>query len=234
MTRPGPAQGERLRPVFRTAVLASLALSPALLTSSCGTNEPHASNGSLAGETDAPELQTSEPDQEGGGEPALIAPRLRCANLADSLELPMVVITRLEETAASSGPPSYPAHCLIEGQIDGRTGTDGKPYAIGFELRMPLSNYRGRFFFQGGGGTDGVISPAIGDLLNTTTTNALSLGYAVVSTDGGHTGQTDVSFGLEPQARIDYGYNAVARTTQVGKSIVSQYYGHAPQRSYFV
>ena len=43
---------------------------------------------------------------------------------------------------------------------------------------------------------------------------ALERGYAVASTDGGHgTGQTDVLFGLDPQARSDYGYNAVGQVT---------------------
>ncbi len=41
------------------------------------------------------------------------------------------------------------------------------------------------------------------------------------------------AFGLDPQARTDYGYNAVDRTTLTGKSIVTSYYGRAPQYSYF-
>jgi pimeloyl-ACP methyl ester carboxylesterase len=233
--------------VPRTIVLPTLAILPALLTSACGAVD----DSSFDGENGAPEVRVAsralEASADGsassdlsaalgvGADLPLTSPRLRCADLAAKLSLNGVVLTKSEEVAASSGTPSYPAHCLVGGQIDARTGSDGKPYAIGFELRMPLSSYRGRFFFQGGSGTDGVLNPAFGDLLNTATTNALSLGYAVVSTDGGHnTGQTDVSFGLEPQARIDYGYNAVGRTTQVGKSIVARYYGSAPRRSYFV
>ena len=164
------------------------------------------------------------------------APRLTCADLASRVQLPGLVVSSAVEVPASSGSvPSYPAHCLLAGQLDARVGIDGKPYAIGFELRMPLTAYDRRFFFQGGGGTDGVINPAFGDLLNTSTTNALSRGYAVVSTDGGHaTGPADATFGLDPQARIDYGYNAVGRVTHVSKAILSTYYGRAPRRSYFV
>jgi Tannase and feruloyl esterase len=219
--------------VFRTTVLATIAISPALLTNACSSDH----DSSLDSEAVASEPRDPSGEQEAGkgaDDLALISPRLRCADVAAELSVSGVVIEKAEEAAASSGTPSSPAHCLVAGAIDGRTGIDGKPYAIGFELRMPLSGYRGRFFFQGGGGTDGVINPAVGDLLNTPTTNALSLGYAVVSTDGGHTGQADVSFGLEPQARIDYGYNAVGRTTQVAKAIVSRYYGSAPRHSYFV
>jgi feruloyl esterase len=150
--------------------------------------------------------------------------------------LPGLVVNTAEEVPASSGAElSYPAHCAIGGQLDARQGIDGKPYAIGFELRLPLENYSQRFFFQGGGGTDGVINPAYGDVINTAATNALTRGYAVASTDGGHaTGAADVSFGLDPQARSDYGYNAVGRVTLAAKAIIREFYGRAPARSYFV
>lgn len=159
-----------------------------------------------------------------------------CGELATHrLGVAGLVVTSAEQVSASSGAPSYPAHCRVTGQLDARQGLDGKPYAIGFELRLPLAHYVQRLFFQGGGGTDGAINPAYGDLINDTRTNALSLGYAVVSTDGGHaTGIADVSFGLDPQARIDYGYNAVGRSTEAAKALVRAFYGSAPQRSYFV
>ena len=162
---------------------------------------------------------------------------VQCAELATQwVGSTGVELSAVEEVPASfSGAPRYPEHCAVSGQIDARTGIDGRRYAIGFELRLPLENYAERFFFQGGGGTDGVINPAFGTLLNTTATNALTLGYAVVSTDGGHaTGAADVSFGLDPQARIDYGYNSVGRVTRVAKAIVRTFYGSAPRRSYFV
>lgn len=129
---------------------------------------------------------------------------------------------------------NYPAHCRVQGSINERTGIDGKPYAIGFEVRLPEA-WNGKFLFQGGGGTNGVLVPALGDLLNTTESNALSTGYAVASTDGGHnTGQADATFGLDPQARVDYGYNAVGTTTQAAKQIISRRYGRGPERSYLV
>ena len=88
------------------------------------------------------------------------------------------------------GPPApptatapVPAHCLIRGNINERTGIDGKPYAIGYELRLPAA-WNGKFFFQGGGGMDGVLRPAFGIIgSGVTPPNALSNGYAVVSTD---------------------------------------------------
>src|SRR5205809_891208 len=67
------------------------------------------------------------------------------------------------------------------------------------------------------------------------TGTALGRGYAVASTDGGHnTGQADVSFGIDPQARSDYGYNAVGQVTTVAKKIVQARYGQPPARSYLL
>src|SRR3954449_2761433 len=61
--------------------------------------------------------------------------------------------------AGVTGPA--PDHCLIRGKINERTGVDGKAYAIGYELRLPAT-WNGKFFFQGGGGVDGVLRPALG------------------------------------------------------------------------
>jgi hypothetical protein len=41
------------------------------------------------------------------------------------------------------------------------------------------------------------------------------------------------SFGLDPQARADYGYNALGTLTPLAKKIVGQFYGVAPSRSYY-
>jgi feruloyl esterase len=120
--------------------------------------------------------------------------------------------------------------------LNSRTGIDGKPYAIGFELRTPLpAAWNGKFFFQGGGGTNGFIVPATGNLLNAPTGTALARGYAVASTDGGHhAGQSDVLFGIDPQARSDYGYNAVGQVALVAKKMVQARYGQLPARSYLL
>jgi feruloyl esterase len=55
-----------------------------------------------------------------------------------------------------------PDHCLIRGKINERTGIDGKPYAVGYEVRLPAAGiWNGKFIFQGGGGVDGVVRPAL-------------------------------------------------------------------------
>src|SRR5690606_27203864 len=56
---------------------------------------------------------------------------------------------------------SLPAHCKVSGRINDRTGADGVRYGIGFELALP-EGWNGRFLFQGGGGLNGSIAPALG------------------------------------------------------------------------
>ncbi|MEO8057679.1 MAG: tannase/feruloyl esterase family alpha/beta hydrolase [Burkholderiales bacterium] len=168
----------------------------------------------------------------GGGSdaPATFA----CTDLTTAkLNIANLQVASAVEVAASG---ALPAHCKVNGALNARTGIDGKPYAIGFELRTPLpAAWNGKFFFQGGGGTNGFIVPATGNLLNAPTGTALERGYAVVSTDGGHdTGQSDVSFGIDPQARSDYGYNAVGQVTTVAKTIVQARFGRLPARSYLL
>lgn len=159
---------------------------------------------------------------------------LACAELGTAaLNLTGLRVVSAVEVAASD---TLPAHCQITGALNDRTGIDGKPYAIGFELRTPLPEaWNGKFFFQGGGGTNGVIVPATGNLLNAPSGTALALGYAVTSTDGGHaSGSSDATFGVDPQARSDYGYNAVGQVTVTAKQIVQAHFGRAPERSYFL
>lgn len=127
-----------------------------------------------------------------------------------------------------------PEHCKVNGRIDERAGADGKPYHTGFELRLPTA-WNGRFFYQGGGGNDGIVFPAIGR--NTGATgyrdNALTQGFAAVSTDAGHQSPTP-EFGLDPQARIEHAYRAHDRTATTAKALVASYYGRQADRSYFV
>ena len=64
-------------------------------------------------------------------------------------------------TGAALGEVNLPGHCLVQGAIDKRTGSDGQPYGIHFELRMP-DLWSQRLLFQGGGGLDGFLANALG------------------------------------------------------------------------
>lgn len=170
----------------------------------------------------------------GGGDSDSPPATLACADLTTAnLRIANLQVASAVEVAASG---ALPAHCKVNGALNARTGIDGRPYAIGFELRTPLpAAWNGKFFFQGGGGTNGFIVPATGNLLNAPTGTALERGYAVASTDGGHdTGQSDSTFAIDPQARSDYGYNAVGQVTTVAKRIIQARFGQRPARSYLL
>jgi len=125
-----------------------------------------------------------------------------------------------------------PAFCKVTGVIRDRIGADGKHYGIRFELRMP-ANWNHKFYFQGGGGLDGLVQPAVG-VAGRGAPTALERGYAVVSDDGGHEGPMDSSFGREQQARLDYAFESTPETARVARQLVATYYGSSPVHSYFV
>lgn len=145
--------------------------------------------------------------------------------------------TRLDSAAAvASGPVvpnshAVPAHCLVKGQMFPRKGADGQDYAIGFEMRLPQA-WNGRFYYQANGGIDGVVQPALGALGGGPLTGALAQGFAVISSDAGHTGRQNPRFGAESQARADYGYQAVGKLTPMAKALIVAAYGKGPDRSY--
>lgn len=155
-----------------------------------------------------------------------------------------VRIERAEDVAPGPMPPapnapagqpqrSLPAHCRVDGVMDERTGRNGKPYAIGFSLALPAS-WNGRFFFQGGGGLNGVVNPPYGAQY-AGDTPALAAGFAVISTDSGHRGTGfDASFFEDQEAALNFLYQAVAKVTVVGKQLVEKRYGKAAHHSYFV
>jgi feruloyl esterase len=128
---------------------------------------------------------------------------------------------------------TLPAYCRVDGVIEPRTGSDGKPYVIGFAVALP-ENWNGRFLFQGGGGLNGNVGLPIGAAA-AGAKPALTRGYAVVSTDSGHKGAVfDTSFFNEQEATLNFLYQAIGKVAPVGKAIVAAHYGKAPDHSYFV
>ena len=157
-----------------------------------------------------------------------------CEALAAQFQFPQ---TKLDSAAAvvagtvvPNGPPTG-AHCVVKGHMNARKGSDGQDYAIGFEMRLPHA-WNGRFFYQANGGIDGVVLPAQGALGGGPVTGALAQGFAVISSDAGHTGKQNPRFGADPQARADYGYQAVGSLTPMAKALIATAYGKGPDRSY--
>lgn len=160
-----------------------------------------------------------------------------CAELASRFQHPATRLTAAESVAADAlkvaGQP-VGAHCRVTGLMHERVSpVDGQNYAIGFEMRLP-ANWNGRFLYQANGGLDGILAPATGPVGGRgSMTNALQMGFAVISSDAGHNVKQLPLFGLDPQARLDYGYQAVAKLTPMAKALVAAGYGRAPDRSYF-
>lgn len=161
---------------------------------------------------------------------------VHCTGLASSFQHPATTIASASLVASgtlSNGGAAVGEHCLVTGKMNQRVSpVDSQVYAIGFEMRLP-KDWNGRFLYQGNGGTDGVVSPATGSFSGGgMLRHGLQQGFAVISSDAGHSAAQNPLFGLDPQARLDYGYQAVGTLTPMAKNMIKAAYGKMPDRSY--
>src|SRR5688572_10414393 len=157
----------------------------------------------------------------------------KCEQLAASLKLSHTTVSSATLVAAGKfvqpgGNPgaaqaaaSLPAFCRVALTIKPTSDSDIKT-----EVWLPASGWNGKFLAVGNGAWGGSIQyAALGD--------GLRRGYAVASTDTGHTG-VDASFAVgHPEKLIDFGYRSVHETAVQGKATVAALYGTAPRFSYF-
>jgi feruloyl esterase len=153
--------------------------------------------------------------------------------------------TLIASAVLNAGTENLPEHCQVQGTIDAdrpgygpapgdaRTAALNQIYAIHWMMRLPTS-WNGRFYFAGGGGTNGNVGDALGS-------GALAKGYAVISQDSGHSNAVNVTleagtatFGYDPRARVDFGYRSYDRVARLGKALIHLYYDEPPAFSYFV
>jgi feruloyl esterase len=171
-------------------------------------------------------------------QPTTTAP-VACAELPAALaSMGQVRLTSAKAVAADD--KGHPAHCQVQGLARERTGADGRPYAIGFEMRLP-EHWNQRFLHQVNGGNDGKVVPAYG-ALGVMPQDALSRGFAVISSDAGHNEDSPANtaaglakgnvFGQDPQARRDYGYASTDTVYTVAQGLMQSHYGRKPQRNY--
>lgn len=126
------------------------------------------------------------------------------------------------EALPASG--DVPALCRVEGFVAPNTG---------FELRLPLERWNGKFFHAGCTGSCGfaAASPWVKEC-----DEPLSRGYACIVSDMGH--RSTASEGLwawhDDAARMDFGFRATHRITVTGKAITRAFYKAAPTRAYFM
>jgi Tannase and feruloyl esterase len=160
-----------------------------------------------------------------------------CDALTSSFKFEQTLLESAGVTAAGARPVAamvglnLPEHCLVKGKMHQRKGINGQDFAIAFEMRLP-KDWNGRFYHQVNGGIDGVVQAALGALGGGPITGALAQGFAVISSDAGHTGRQNPRFGEDPQARADYGYQAVGKLTPMAKALIAAAYGKAADRSY--
>ena len=166
-----------------------------------------------------------------------------CAALAGlQIDGVSLEILKAEAVPAGKAPPvlygpqieaKIPAHCRLEGVLERRIGRNGRPYAIGFALVLPEA-WNGRFLFQGGGGLNGSVGEPLG-WQAAGDTPALARGFAVASTDSGHSGAVfDATFMEDQQAALNFLYQATAKVSVVARQIIARHYGRGPARAYYM
>ena len=179
-----------------------------------------------------------------------VSPAESCAALASppapGFPVPNTVITSAVDTAATT---TLPERCIINGYVNRHLSpVDNCAYQNGFQVQLPLpTNWNGRFMFQGGGGTEGSVPTATGTNSGSAGSNfGITNGYAVASQDGGHENSdlTNPScdsgfkntneFYLDPMGNITQSYQSIEVTALIAKSLINQYYGTGPNRSYWV
>ncbi len=163
----------------------------------------------------------------GGGSNSSSAAADLCPGVAAGAQVGGATIASVEHVSRTD---TVPAYCKVSATI--------APQTV-FELRLPDA-WAGRYLHMGGGGFDGKISNYDSNYLGAIT--ALSRGFAVVASNGGHIGNPNVVGGIladaswalnNPTALADYGYRAIGTVDTAAKAMTTQFYKRAPQFSYF-
>jgi feruloyl esterase len=162
-----------------------------------------------------------------------------CAGLA-RMTLPSGKITSADvvapgafvQPAAPGGPPpgvgggayrDLPEFCRVQATLTPSSDSD-----IKVEVWLPTSGWNGKFVGIGNGIWAGQLSYSqLGD--------PLKRGYAVATTDTGHTGNgLTAEFAIgHPEKLVDFGYRAVHEMVVTAKRAIETYYGSGPQKSYW-
>ena len=150
------------------------------------------------------------------GEPADRCQSLALADFSQVTDAP----THITGTSYVAAADDIPAYCRVEGYV---TPT------VNIEVHLPADNWNGKFIKRGCGGYCGAV-------FGTYCNNHVKDGYACVVSDMGHrsTGGDAKWAYNNPYTEIDFGYRATHVSTVVGKAITEEYYGNAPQYSYYM
>ena len=116
-----------------------------------------------------------------------------------------------------------PAFCRVQATL-----TPTKDSDIKVEVWLPASGWNGKFVAVGNGIWAGQLSySAMAD--------PLKRGFAVATTDTGHSGSgMDAKWAVgHPEKLIDFGYRAVHEMVVTGKQAIAAFYGNKPKLSYW-
>ena len=129
--------------------------------------------------------------------------------------------TQITEAKLIKRKDDLPAHCQVKGYVTPQ---------VGFEIRLPVNNWNGKFMETGCGGTCGVIT------IDWLCPGPLRKGYACITTDMGHEDRSGGGLWAynNPQEEIDWGFRATHVTAIAGKAITDQYYRKTPSKAYFM
>src|SRR5262245_1276498 len=151
-----------------------------------------------------------------------------------ALRLENTTISAAEAVRGSFTPPgsrdtvrNLPAFCRVAGEI--RPTSDSH---IAFEVWLPLENCNGKFAGVGNGCWAATISYAGPPIV--TLSEQVRRGYAVASTNTGHTGDGgDARFAYgHPERLVDFGWRSVHEMTVAGKALVNAFYGRPARYAY--
>jgi feruloyl esterase len=128
--------------------------------------------------------------------------------------------TQISQVQLVQAEDKYPAYCRVSGYVAPQ---------VGFELRLPLANWNGKFIEIGCGGGCGH--------LGWTFWCPVQRGYACIVSDLGHeSGFIDNylwAFNNLP-AQLDWGIRGAHVAALAGKAIIERFYRRGPDRSYFM
>ena len=153
----------------------------------------------------------------------VVTPVAECSALA-SADLSSAVGSATHITSAIAVKNGEPApYCDVKGYVAPE---------IQFEVRLPLAKWTQRFVQIGCGGLCGMLNINVEHDDNCMPAQNGEL--ALASTDMGHSGNSDGSWGAKDyQLRIDFAYRGVHVTALAAKALIAAFYGQAPKYSYF-
>ena len=143
----------------------------------------------------------------------------RCSALVDVdfasvQDAPTHIMEAKPVAAAKSNGP----YCLVAGYVAPQ---------VGFELKLPDTNWNGKIVTVGNAGWGGAVNSAACDA-------HVRGGYACVASDTGHKGNDGLWATDNLPAQIDFGFRSVHVVTLAAKAIVDQYYSRKYSRAYFI